>query len=153
MWIGKHAKGRRSDLLFLQQFPGKRFTGFQLGSLAGRSEDAQPLGLKGINDSQAEGNFRPDDRQVNPFLPGKMAQASNIFWFHVYQFRHLTNAGVARRAVYLGDQATLANFPDQGVLTTTRSNHQDVLLCHKFSDENGAGRQKSWPCHARRLRQ
>ena len=107
------------------QVLGKDFGTFEFGGVLARSEDAQSLALKDIDNSLRQRLFRPDHGQADALASGKLQQAALIARFDGHVLHVEGGSRVARGTVHRGHARRLLQLPAQGVLAPSLADHQN----------------------------
>ena len=126
----------------LQQILAEDLAPFELSRAFRGAEDAELLGLEGIDNSGNQRSLRADHGQLNGILLGEADESGNILRGNIDVHRIRCGAGVSRRDEDGAGARAVAQLPRQGVLASPVADDQDVHLCHDKNIRAGSKTRK-----------
>ena len=114
--VGNAEIGRR-DVVPAHELFGVDLAAFQLGGLAFRPENGEAATSELVGDAEGQGQLGTHHREVDLEVGGKIRQLVDFVRRNRHQIGDLGDAGIAGRAVQLGDLRALAQFPAERVFS------------------------------------
>ena len=116
---------------------GERLRAFDPRRVAAGAEHREPVSPQRVADARDERGLGPDDDEVGSELPGKPEQALSVLRANRMTVPDLGDAGVAWRAMELGQARTLGELPRERMLAPARPHEEHLHAASLFAPPEG----------------
>ena len=122
----EHRECSSRNIGLFQQLLGEDFTAFQASSSGRRTEDCHAMASQFISQTSNQWSFRSHNSQVDLVFTHELDQSMHIFGCDVQILSINRSPRISWCTVNFLDERRLDQFPNQSVLTTARTDNQNL---------------------------